>query len=239
MPTISLEGQKLKILKIKEGIDFKKDVVLSLYSPNEDIPIVKLDWYPKVQILQSSRNRETKGEIAQEENKLTKNNLAFINWEQVFFEVQKFKNERSWYNISIGFDNLKELFVEDDWYCLYVPTEELSLKEFEQTYVWQEIVISLVKNYIDKVYNHEKNKYLSKYLITEILDPTHPNFIEKYHFFIDKSREDIIEKIKFLKELVESNQFKENYSFGINSEVFEFSQHLYKPLVSCQIYYDV
>jgi hypothetical protein len=231
IPTISLEGKKLKILKVKDGVDFKKQIVFYLGLPNNNIPKVILDWYPKVQVLQSARNRNVKREIAQEVHKLNSYNLAFINWDNVYFEVQKFKNERSWYNISIDRNIIKDVFCTDDWYDLYIPKEELSLTRFDQTIVWQEIVTSLIKLYIDKVYNFEKNKYLSKFLETEILDPTHPNFIEKYQFYIDKSREDIVEKIKVLKELVESNQFKDDYAFGINSDVFEFSQHLYKPLV--------
>lgn len=229
IPTITLDGTKLKILKVRDGIDFKKDVVFDIYSPNDKIPKVVLDWYPKVQVLQSAKKRAIKGVIAQEENKLSPNNLAFIDWERIFFEVQKFKNERSWYNISINLSTLKELFTTDEWYHLFIPTEELSLKSFDQTNIWQEIATSLVKLYVDKVYNFEKNKYLSKFLETEILDPTHPNFIEKYQFYIDKSREDIIEKIRELKEDIENGQFKE-ISFG-GIDVFEFSQHLYKPLV--------
>ncbi|MBN1415649.1 MAG: DEAD/DEAH box helicase family protein [Bacteroidales bacterium] len=230
IPTITLNDKKLKILKIKDGIDFKKDVVFDLYPPKEDFSNVVLDWYPKVQILQSSKFRKAKGNLTIESNSLNEFNLAFINWDNVFFELQKYKNERSWYNISIRKEMLQELFFVNNWYTLYIPKEELELSNFEQTFIWQEIVTTLSKNYVDKVYNYEKNKYLSQYLSTEILDSTHPNFIEKYQISINKEEDAFIERIKILKDLVESKKFKEDYSFGNFSGIFS-NQHLYQPLV--------
>ncbi len=49
-------------------------------------------------------------------------------------------------------------------------------------------------NYLDKFYNYEKNKYLSKFLESTILTPEHPNFIKEYQILIKKEEEQLIKR---------------------------------------------
>jgi hypothetical protein len=232
LPAVELiESKQLKILKVKDGVDFKKDILFELYPPQDGMFInLKLDWYPKIQVLQRAKNQTTAPNDIRQEGKISQNHLAFLNWDDIYFEIQKFKNERNWYNLNIKKSTLIELLTHDNWYTLFIPQYELEIHSFGQTKIWQEVAISLLKGYCDKLYNYEKNKYLSQFLEYQILDPTHPNFIEEYKFYIEKTQEQLIEKLKELKEVVEKKEFKDQWSFS-NIVAFEFSQHLYKPLL--------
>ena len=146
MPTVELQGKKLKVLKIKDGIDFKKDVRLTLkYQELDDSHRISLDWYPKVQVLRSLQRSGAVQLTDEQEGKLEENHLAFIDWDQVYFEVQKFKNERTWHNLSIPRPALQEIMHRQDWYTLYVPEAELKPTSYSKVMLWQDIVVALLK----------------------------------------------------------------------------------------------
>jgi hypothetical protein len=232
LPAVELiESNQLKILKVKDGVDFKKDILFELYPPQDGMALnINLDWYPKIQVLQRSRSSSAAPNDIRQEGKLNEHHLAFLNWDEIYFEIQKFKNERNWYNLNIKKSTLSELLTNDSWYTLFIPQYELEVHSFAQTNIWQEVATSLLRGYCDKLYNYEKNKYLSQFLEYQILDPSHPNFYEEYKFYIEKTQEQLIEKLKELKEIVEKKEFKDRWEFS-NILAFEFSQHLYKPLL--------
>jgi len=235
LPAVELiENKKLKIVKVKEGINFKKDVQFELLPP-VIYPEVRLllDWYPKIQILgQAGRAKVNYGDF-RKEGKLETHHLAFINWDEIYFEIQKFKNERNWYNMSVSRDVIKAIASDPSWYTLFIPDFELMINNFNQVMIWQQIVTALIKGYCDKIYNHEKNKYLSKYLETTVLTPEHPNFINEYTIYIEKTEDEIVEKIRRLKEEIKDPAFSEPFRFARISDLnlYYFNQHLYKPLL--------
>ncbi len=245
LPAIELvDSKKLKVLKVKDGIDFKKDVLFELYAPKDGMQLnILLDWYPKIQVLQRSRGSSISPSDSRQFGKLEEYHLAFVNWDDVYFEIQKFKNERNWYNLNIKKGLLESLLQKNGWYTLFIPEYELELRSFEQTKLWQEVGISLLKGYCDKLYNYEKNKYLSQYLEYEELDPTHPNFISEYRFYIERTQEELIEKLTQLKELLLDKDFSYQIEFNqiANFNAFNFNQHLYKPLIyfNANIYKDI
>lgn len=232
MFTVKFKDQKLKIIKPKEGIDFKKDKTVTLaFNDFMKDSRLKLDWYPKVQI-ESSFPRKTAYDLVDTEtHDIKARHLAFIDWDNVFFALQKFKNERFWYNLSIPKTSLPEIMNDTTWYDLYIPEDALKADKFEKVRIWEEITIALLKGYTQKYYNHYKSDYLSKHMETIELDSNHPNFIEEYKMAIEESQEDIIRKVKELKELIGKVSFEEEMRIATGFTVFEFLQHLYKPLL--------
>lgn len=232
MPTVNLDDHKLKIVKVQDGIDFKKDQTVTLeLNRFYDRPPVTLDWYPKIQMLQSNRASANMVMEAIETHPLTARNLAFINWQEVWFELQRFKNERTWYNLSIPRASLQLIMADTSWYELRIPEEALEPKSFKQVKVWQDIVVALLKNYVDRYYSYEKQKYLSQFLEVKTLASNDPNFIQEYEFWIEQSQESIIRKLTLLKQRIEERQMPEEERIGQEFTVFQFLQHLYKPLV--------
>lgn len=234
LPNISLEKEKLKILTIKEGIDFKKDKTVVLQKPSAlSWMHVKLDWYPKVQILRAGKQQQSNRVEDHVSHKLHDPHLAFIDWDQVWFEIQRYKYDKAWYNLSVSREILPEIMESRSWYELYIPEETLFPDSFKKVAVWQEIVVALLKAYISRFYNVEKSAYLSQHMQTIVLDKNHPNFFEYYEVAVAESESRIIENLTKAADLLRNSTFKAGDEYRIGSEftVFDFLNHLYKPIL--------
>ena len=144
LPTVELSEKKLKYIRVKEGKDFKKEVTVTL-DDAYGFHKIKVDWYPKIQMLKSGKGGTTVREI-QNQAVLSDINLSFINWDKVYFEIQRLKNERSWYNFAIDFDKLKYIAHHNDWYTLLIPKADLEPTNFIRNIsTWQEIITSLLR----------------------------------------------------------------------------------------------
>lgn len=102
VPTISdLLERKLKYLRTKDGANFKRDKIVERLL-GKGKPAITLNWYPKVQMLKSASSSNVSQMIIIEEGKLQEHHLAFLDWDEIYFEIEKFKNERSWHNLNIS-----------------------------------------------------------------------------------------------------------------------------------------
>ncbi|MGL4852633.1 MAG: DEAD/DEAH box helicase family protein [Phocaeicola sp.] len=233
LPSVNISGKKLKYLKIEEGRDFKKEVVVELELTQTTINVI-LDYYPRIQAMKSKGlKRESDGiETVLNRTVLSNNNLAFIDWDSVYFEMVRAKNEKSWYNLSVSKDRLKEIAYHSNWYTLLIPAAELAFDDFgKRTKLWQEIVVSLLKLYMERSYNIAKSKWMSENVVTAILDESHPNFEREYQLLVHRDLETIIEKVSELKLQLEAKEFSTNFTIGSNFEALYFSGHLYQPLL--------
>lgn len=231
----SKEKDGLKVIKTKEGVaeNYKKDniTVLELTDISKYLEI-RLDWYPKIQMLSSNKSSN----LTEEKEvgvKLKEHNLAFVDWDKVYFEIQKYKNERSWYNLAVSIDNLISIMKNDDWYEISIPEADLEISSFHRVFMWEEIVISLLKLYTEKFYLSIKNKFLAKHIEVTTLEENHPNFIEEYVVQVEENETDIIRNVLAFKE-----QVKEDGNLELDFEIknksfigFDNESHLYYPLI--------
>jgi hypothetical protein len=230
LPTIqNLSEKKLKYLREKPGANFKKNETVNIKLRDRK-PLIVLDWYPKVQVLKSAKTTELTTIVDTEEDKLLPEHTAFFNWDEIFFEIQRFKNERSWYNMNLTRDELKNILADGSWYTLYIPKDELKHKNYDQVSGWQEIATSLLKMYCEKLYNTQKGKYFSENQETAYLDITHPNFIPEYNILVKRNESRIIDKIQELKEIISAKAFRD-FQIGADFESLLFQQHLYYPIL--------
>lgn len=236
LPVIkNLGTKKLKTIRLKEGVDFKRQGP----KPSLDLPDdllkrnrVVLDWYPKIQALASSGGQHPLDEGVKHEGQFAKKHIAFMDMDEIYFELQRFKNERAWHNLNLSKAKIMDLLGRPDWYCLYIPSEELEFRFFEQVRRWQEIAIVLLKKYCDRYYKYCKSEFENEHLEYRELSEDDPNFIEEYRFLIEQSREEIVTKLNEIKELVKNGELKD-FMFqefqGLHPIVF--GRSLYHPLV--------
>lgn len=230
----NLNGKKLTSVRIQEGKDFK----LHGPKPNLDVPPqrllrhpVTLNWYPKIQAQQSRGVARTSDVAVKNEGKLEERHLAFMDIDAIWFELQHFKNERSWYNLNLGRDSIMRLLSppNNQWYRLFIPQEELDFTHFNRVKRWEEIAVALLKKYIDRYYKNQKQEWESDFYEYHELTEDDPNFIENYRILIDESQDAIIEKLEELKGVIEDGSLTD-WNFG-NLSAFAFGQHLYQPLL--------
>ncbi len=198
----------------------------------------KLNWYPKVQILQSSKNYKLSEVRSFEEGKLGQEHLAFFNWDDVFFEIEKLKNERSWYNLNLSKENLKNILEQKDWYILYIPKAELEVKNYKQVQLWQEVGTVLLKSAVERIYNYQRSEFEKENLEVVIVGKDNPNFIEEYLLAVKQSEEGLIRKIKELKDVVEKKEFKKSFPIEKDFNAIFYDRHLYLPLLYLGSGYD-
>lgn len=233
MPVVkNLGTQKLKIVRLQEGIDFKKDGPRpTLDKPDELLKRkpIQLNWYPRVQAISTVDSNEA-ADQSLNRGYLTDKHNAFIDIETIFFELQQLKNERAWYNLNLSLTNIIGLLNSHDWYELYIPEEQLEFTTFERVRVWQDIAISLLKKYCDTYYKHKKAAYENDFLELKEIQEDDPNFFSEYQILVEQSQQDILQRLEEIKELVLSKKFQPIEYRQLAGIMF--SRHLYQPLLS-------
>ena len=233
LPVIkNLGQQKLKIVDVKPGLDFKKHGPKpALSTPPDDLlkhPVV-LNWYPKVQARESVGVAAPSEAAEPHRGRLTERHVAFLDLDEVYFDLQQFKNERAWHNLNLPMAAIPDLLATSDWYCLLIPPEELEFDSFRKVRRWQEIASALLRKYCDRYYKRAKAAWESDHLEARELTPDDPNFVEQYRVLIDKSLEEVAQKLRDLKDAIEAGELKE-VSWG-QLHALVFDRHLYYPLL--------
>lgn len=232
LPVIkNLGTNRLKMIRLPENIDFKQDgpkPTLELLDDFMRGHRITLDWYPRIQTL-SSPDGETGTTVEKHESYFTEKHLAFMDMDEIYFELQRFKNERGWSNLNLLRPEVGTLLNTHGWYRLYIPEEEMEFRTFEQVRRWQEIATVLLKKYCDRYYKFRKSEYEDKHLEYRELTTDDPNFIDEYRFLVEQSKDDIIAKLEELKDLVTSGQLQDWEFQGMRA--IRFASHLYYPLV--------
>ena len=232
IPTINLLGDtKLKVIRLKQGYDFKKSVVVNPLDIVKDIKI-KLDWNPRVEAMYSSGTR-VRTEVAEYKGTLKKEHLSLLDWNKIFFAMQQMKNERSWYNMQLTVDMLQTLMANPSWYELVIQEADMKFHDFGRDVErWENITISLLRAYIDRAYKRSKGKWEAQFMETVYVNANDPNFFDGYTVEVRQDKEEWIDRLKELREQILSGNMKGN--FEINSrwiQALRFDRHLYYPLL--------
>ncbi|QGJ68653.1 Type III restriction-modification system restriction subunit R [Planctomycetales bacterium 10988] len=228
----NLNGKKLTSVRIEEGKDFKAHGPKpTLAEPFERLlrHPVSLNWYPKIQAQQSKGVAKTEDSAVKHEGTLEEKHLAFMDIDAIWFELQHFKNERSWYNLNLNRDCIEPLLLDSRWYKLFIPPEELEFTSFDRVRRWEEIAVALLKKYTDRYYKNKKQEWESDFYEYHELREDDKNFVTEYRLLIDESQEAIVEKLGELKGKIEDGTLAD-WSFG-NLHAISFGQHLYQPLL--------
>lgn len=115
----NISGKMLKVVRVKRGMNFKKNAPRPLLNgPIAKGCRVQLDWYPKIQAMKSGDKKAPLTILDKKHHPLTAANIAFMDIDSLWFELQKFKNERSWYNLTMTRDAIPALLADDGWYKL-------------------------------------------------------------------------------------------------------------------------
>jgi hypothetical protein len=226
----------LKSIRLRDGGEFKRDAPPARLGPppaafrTRRIP---LDWYPKLQALESEAVRgRGLGEVRHSGN-ISGQHLAFLDLDVVHEDVVRYKRERGWDNLIVGRDTIRSLLENPDWYDLEIPASELGFsgpEPLRRVGMWQEISVTLLKKYVDRYYKTAREEWESSRRETYVVDGTDPNFFNEYRFEVARSDADtLLETLRRLKSAIEEGRL-EACRFG-PLDVFLFDRHVYQPLV--------
>ena len=236
LPVVTLENwqkRRLKMLRIREGGEYKRRIdSLSVEVPPKLQGKVKVDTYPKLQVMAGTTIAADDGN--KQMNFFESHHLAFVNFDEVYLDLQAYKTERGWINFSLSKNQIKELLSRRDWYQLMIPKSELNLPtSFYNPHRWQEIVTSLLKKYCEAFYKLKKEEHEKKEYEYYEIQPDDRNFIDAYRLTVEASQTAIIERLEELKKLIESRELlKDGLWQRSNLTAIGFNKHLYLPLLA-------
>ena len=197
---------------------------------------VVLNWYPKIQAMRSAGLAGGDADTAPNETHLTSRHVAFFHLDRIYFEIERFKAERGWYNLNLTRQGIQDLLYDQSWYRLQIPKEELSGDSYEKVRLWEEIAVALLKKYTERYYTFRKREWELPHLEYRYLEGDDPNFLrvkespdEGYRILIDESQEEIVMKLEELKAAIQASEHRPWEVEGMKAIWFE--NHLYEPLL--------
>jgi superfamily II DNA or RNA helicase len=229
-------GKKLKILRPKrkassgQEYDFKKDAAVPTVG---DIPdymtynTVVADWYPRIQAMQS---RGSTLSTQKDKVSLREEHLALLDYDTLFFELERFKRERSWYNLNITKDGIQRLLENPSWYTLYLPETRLNPSTFDGVLLLQDVASELLRRYCEHYYNYRKREYIEPRLELRELTPDDDNIPKEdcYQLIVDGNEEQVIQGIQQIKKDLEEK--KDDLLKVGDLNACNFGKHLFQPL---------
>ena len=240
MPVITNHWKdKLKVLTLKEGIDFKKDKDAPRPTLQLDLEVFKkmntvsLNYYSKIDFAISKEIKSQEIFVGLNQASLSEEHLAFLDYMKIYFDLQNFKNEKAWFNLNINLNSIYSILKNNDWYTLYIPNEYLDYTEgFKYLYLWQDIAQILMRKYVEKFYLYHKNEYEKRHREYKELGEDSDNLIKEYQILINKEHEGLIHQINNINELVKAGKVPSVEQTAFTNGKFIFSNlHLYQPLI--------
>ncbi|MCY4675037.1 MAG: DEAD/DEAH box helicase family protein [Bacteroidetes bacterium] len=259
LPVIeNLGKQKLKTIRLKKTINgvstefgdgFRKIARVPTVAPPDPTADpgtvrfhknpVRLNWYPKIQAMKSGGLIEGDADAAPNETPLGARHRAFLDYDRLYFELERFKAERGWYNLNITRPAIEALLADQSWYRLQIPLQEMIGDSYEKVRLWEEIALALLKKYTERYYTFRKREWELPHLEYRILEGTDPNLLGMreslddegyYRILIDRSQVEIVAKLEELKAAIQKGKLKPWTFQGL--EAIWFGNHLYQPLLS-------
>lgn len=231
---------KLKVIKVKEGIDYKKQarrLVVSIPSVAFMDSLVrnkiKLDYNATIQSITSEEYEKVA--FKKEEVVLEVRHLAFLHMDKVYEDLLEYKNQKKYFNLTIEKSYLIEILKLKGWYTLLIPKAILEVNSFDKISRIRDIATMLLKNYLDRFFKYHKSEWEAPYLVYSDFKETDKNYIDEYSITLfNKERFDEFEDLfKGIKEALDKNKRLDTYQDSLlNFHYFDFHNHMYTPLIS-------
>ncbi|MDE2936027.1 MAG: hypothetical protein OXP37_04215 [Chloroflexota bacterium] len=234
-PGGAFDGVELLTLKLPTEAEFKRQgpkPVLSGDVPQGilETPVV-LDWYPRVQLQSSIHGESVRGSVeVLNEARLYANQLALLDYDAIWLELERFKANRSWHNIAIARDAPRSLLERADWYRLYIPPAELQPDRWDRIRIWQEIAVALLKKYCERYFRTCQSEWEEGKLEYTLLGPNDGNFFAEFKVRVPHGDEELINELNELRGEIGANRVQDHYR-GVFAAL-SWDRHLYVPVAA-------
>ena len=247
----NLPAGKLKTLALKDGYKdnqkqgFKRTHYPWLYEIPAEFankiksPHVILDLYPRVEALSTDRSTGSLVKTeARHKGKLSADLFALFDWDRIYLALQEYKIQRSWSNLRLDRQKLIGFCSGPaDWYTLFIPSVELTVRRFRDVSKQEDILIRLLIEYTDRFYNALKKGYEGQFYDIAHIDEDHGSMLKLYQFEIDNTDDGLeyLKKLEVLKQLVADGKIGEASQWNAPHMVaISFDRHLYYPLLALE-----
>lgn len=249
LPVISrfdeVKEKKLHVIKVKDGANFKQQAArLILDKPDQGFLryLLKsktvIDCRSKIQTIDSTYSFKIESML--EPRTLPADILPLLDVQRIFDELQAYKSERRYFNISIVKDKLLDILRKDDWYGLLIPQNHLEINSIAKLEAATDYAVMALKSYMDKFFKYEKERWEVPRLEYAILDADNSNFVDEYTLTyaqqsaMDPKGDELDAFVAEMSAVLQANNgldvYKKNFFRG-KLVLFDFRSHLYAPLI--------
>lgn len=230
-------GQRLMTLRPKRKdkeereYDFKRDGAVPTFGETISKHIV-LDLYDDIESIQS--NKKMLAETIKKSHVFSAAHLDLLNYQQLFFDLEKIKRERGWHNINIAPEVIRAQLQKADWYEILAPDSNFTFSGGAQVQRWQIMAQAALKLYLERLYVEKKSAFTEPRLEYRPLEADDPNLPsdEAYRLTVNSDETILIGHINALKKTVESQES------GVQAEgrfkTINLGHHLYRPLLHAE-----
>lgn len=212
---------------------FRKEDFFEVTS-DENIKQVEVDLMPRIEMFESQDNSGIGAQSEIKPKRIEPQYLDMLDWSRIYFLLLEFKVEKSWNNMIFSKDMLREIMEKDNGeYSLKCPDDYINPTRFEDLWRLEEIVVSILKKYLQGVHNRHRNVWTKTNIDAVHLDDSNGNFeFKTFRVTVNEKYSDIIDAVKNLKEKVKAKDFEELYEGDEVQYVpnVYFDRHLYQPL---------
>lgn len=241
--------RRLKTLVLKDGFKdnqlngFKRTHFPLLYEMPAEFEgrikkaQIELDLYPRLEAL-STRSSQSKGdaEAGKHDGKISAETMLFFDFDRIYLAVQDYKQRNGWSNLRLDRGRLVDFCrTRNDWYTLYIPPDELTIRTISDIRKHEDILIQLLEDYTERFYKSLKTAYEEQFYDVVNVTENDKALIKVYHFEIEGTDEgeEYAEKIRELQEIVKAGNIGEASQWNAGQMVaICFDRHLFYPLFS-------
>lgn len=250
----NMPNTKLKTLKLKDGYKdnqkngFKRVYFPELYEVPAELqgkikhPHIKLDLYPKLESIDTSRKGDNTPVNVRNEAKLDYKVISAFDFDRLYLAIQAYKLQRGWSNLRLDKQRLIDFClgkanIANNWYTLSIPASELEIEQYSDIAKQEDIMLRLLTDYTDRFYNALKNAYEGQFYEITQVNEDDPCMIKMYHFEIEESDDglDYTERLEQLQQIVAQGEIGKAKSWNAPGMIaVTFDKHLYYPLLSIE-----
>ncbi|WP_258359437.1 DEAD/DEAH box helicase family protein [Moorella sulfitireducens] len=226
-PNRNFLNKELLMPKLPEGKSFREECWL-LLAPDPAVKVT-VDMSLKVEAIRSLEDGIATISIrAGQEQVIPSASLNLVDWQAVYLELMKFKEQKGFSNLILRPETPRQLieFNEPRLYKLLANETVVKPKSFEQILLLQEAVLSILRKYIEKYYRVYQERWETQNMIYDFLDECHPNF-QDYTVKISRKERQLIAAVKKL--IDEGQRIYEKDTEELPNIYFD--RHLYQPLL--------
>ena len=213
---------------------FKKEKFFELKF-DDRIRSAEVDLMPKIEIIESYGSDGIAAQPGSGLKIIDHKYLDVLDWSRIYFSLLDFKVAKSWNNMIFSKDVLREIVEKDlEAYSLKCPDDLVSPTKFEDIWRLEEIVVSILKKYLQSSYNRHKNMWTRKNIEIRQLNKSNGNFeFGEFKVTVNEKETDMLEAINSLKERLKDGNFEELYGKTEIQPIpyVYFDRHMYQPLL--------
>ena len=213
---------------------FRKEELYEI-KPDEKIRQFEIDLMPKIEIIESKENMGIGAQSGIETKIIDHKYLDMLDWSRIYFSLLDFKVAKSWNNMIFSKEVLREIIEMDNGaYSLKCPDDYINPTKFEDIWRLEEIVVSILKKYLQSSHNRHRNMWTRDNIDVIQLDEQNGNFeFKKFKVTVKEKDTNIIEAIELLNERLKDENFTGVIEDTENQTMpyVYIDKHLYQPLL--------